>query len=132
MKAIRILKYWVESFDKSKASVDDLEVLYEFVKEGMTSEADLDKSYKIILKEIEDLELKNMLSGEEDSLSAVLQITAGAGGTESCDWASMLMRMYMMWEKKVVKLQSLIFKRVMLQELKPLHWSLKENLHLVI
>lgn len=110
MKAIRILKYWVESFDKSKASVDDLEVLYEFVKEGMTSEADLEKSYKIILKEIEDLELKNMLSGEEDSLSAVLQITAGAGGTESCDWASMLMRMYLMWgEKKGCKITELNF-----------------------
>ena len=76
----------------------------------MTSEADLDKSYKIILKEIEDLELKNMLSGEEDSLSAVLQITAGAGGTESCDWASMLMRMYMMWgEKKGCKITELNF-----------------------
>ena len=110
MKSIRVLKYWVESFDKSKAAVDDLEVLYEFVKEGMTSEADLDKSYKIILKEIEDLELKNMLSGEEDSLSAVLQITAGAGGTESCDWASMLMRMYMMWgEKKGCKITELNF-----------------------
>jgi peptide chain release factor 2 len=110
MKTIRVLKYWVESFDKSKAAVDDLEVLYEFVKEGMTSEADLDKSYKIILKEIEDLELKNMLSGEEDSLSAVLQITAGAGGTESCDWASMLMRMYIMWgEKKGCKISELNF-----------------------
>ena len=110
MKTIRGLKYWVESFDKSKAAVDDLEVLFEFVKEGMTSEADLDKSYKIILKEIEDLELKNMLSGEEDSLSAVLQITAGAGGTESCDWASMLMRMYMMWgEKKGCKITELNF-----------------------
>ncbi len=110
MKTIRGLKYWVESFDKTKAAVDDLEVLYEFVKEGMTSEAELDKSYKIILKEIEDLELKNMLSGEEDSLSAVLQITAGAGGTESCDWASMLMRMYMMWgEKKGCKITELNF-----------------------
>jgi peptide chain release factor 2 len=110
MKTIRGLKYWVESFDNSKASVDDLGVLYEFVKEGMTSEAELDKSYKLILKEIEDLELKNMLSGEEDSLSAVLQITAGAGGTESCDWASMLMRMYMMWgEKKGCKITELNF-----------------------
>ena len=110
MKTIRGLKYWVESFDKSKAAVDDLEVLFEFVKDGMISEAELDKSYKIILKEIEDLELKNMLSGEEDSLSAVLQITAGAGGTESCDWASMLMRMYMMWgEKKGCKITELNF-----------------------
>jgi peptide chain release factor 2 len=110
MKSIRGLKYWVDSFDKSKSAVDDLEVLFEFVKEGMTTEADLHISYQKILKEIEDLELKNMLSGEEDALSAVLQITAGAGGTESCDWASMLMRMYMMWgQKKGCKISELNF-----------------------
>lgn len=110
MKSIRGLKYWVDSFDKSKSAVDDLEVLFEFVKEGMTTEADLNISYNQILKEVEDLELKNMLSGEEDALSAVLQITAGAGGTESCDWASMLMRMYMMWgQKKGFKISELNF-----------------------
>ena len=110
MKSIRGLKYWVDSFDKSKSAVDDLEVLFEFVKEGMSTEADLNISYNQILKEIEDLELKNMLSGEEDALSAVLQITAGAGGTESCDWASMLMRMYMMWgQKKGCKISELNF-----------------------
>ena len=110
MKSIRGLKYWVDSFDKSKSAVDDLEVLFEFVKEGMSTEADLNISYNQILKEIEDLELKNMLSGEEDALSAVLQITAGAGGTESCDWASMLMRMYMMWgQKKGFKISELNF-----------------------
>jgi peptide chain release factor 2 len=100
MKKIRGLKYWVESFDKVKSAVDDLEVMFEFVKEGVSSEQEMDESYKSVLSEIEELELKNMLSGEEDSLSAVLQITAGAGGTESCDWASMLMRMYMMWGQK--------------------------------
>ncbi len=110
MKSIRGLKYWVDSFDNSKSAVDDLEVLFEFVKEGMSTEADLNISYNQILKEIEDLELKNMLSGEEDALSAVLQITAGAGGTESCDWASMLMRMYMMWgQKKGFKISELKF-----------------------
>ena len=110
MKSIRGLKYWVDSFDKSKSAVDDLEVLFEFVKEGMSTEADLNILYNQILKEIEDLELKNMLSGEEDALSAVLQITAGAGGTESCDWASMLMRMYMMWgQKKGFKISELNF-----------------------
>ncbi|MFY7667497.1 MAG: peptide chain release factor 2 [Crocinitomicaceae bacterium] len=100
MKKIRGLKYWVESFDKVKSAVDDLEVMFEFVKEGVSSEQEMDDSYKSVLSEIEELELKNMLSSEEDSLSAVIQITAGAGGTESCDWASMLMRMYMMWAQK--------------------------------
>ncbi|MEN9699355.1 MAG: hypothetical protein RLZZ301_553 [Bacteroidota bacterium] len=100
MKVIRGLKYWVETFDRVNAAVEDLDVMLEFVKEGMTEEAELDAAYTQIVSEIEELELKNMLSSEEDSLSAVLQITAGAGGTESCDWASMLMRMYLMWGQK--------------------------------
>jgi peptide chain release factor 2 len=79
---------------------DDTELLIEFVKEGAAEETEVDHAYRELAKEVEELELKNMLSGEEDSLSAVLQITAGAGGTESCDWASMLMRMYMMWGQK--------------------------------
>jgi peptide chain release factor 2 len=77
-----------------------LEVLIEFSKEGMSEESECEEAYRKLLAEVEEVELKNMLSGEEDSLSAVLQITAGAGGTESCDWASMLMRMYMMWGQK--------------------------------
>ena len=110
MKKIRGLKYWVESFDKVKSAVEDLEVMLEFVKEGVSSEQEMDESYKSVLSEIEELELKNMLSSEEDSLSAIIQITAGAGGTESCDWASMLMRMYMMWaQKKGYKITELNF-----------------------
>ncbi len=110
MKKIRGLKYWVESFDRVKSAVDDLEVMFEFVKEGVSSEQEMDESYKNVLSEIEELELKNMLSSEEDSLSAVIQITAGAGGTESCDWASMLMCMYMMWaQKKGYKITELNF-----------------------
>ena len=110
MKKIRGLKFWVESFDRVKSAVDDLEVMFEFVKEGVSSEQELGDSYKNVLSEIEELELKNMLSSEEDSLSAVIQITAGAGGTESCDWASMLMRMYMMWaQKKGYKITELNF-----------------------
>jgi peptide chain release factor 2 len=70
---------------------------YEFYKEGELSEAELDEQYALTNTHLEDLEFKNMLSDEGDTLSAVLQITAGAGGTESCDWAQMLMRMYMMW-----------------------------------
>ncbi len=110
MKSIRGLKFWVNTFDRVQSSVSDLEVVMEFVKEGMSTEAELDQQFQLILTEIEELELKNMLSGEEDALSAVLQITAGAGGTESCDWASMLMRMYLMWgQKKGYKITELNF-----------------------
>lgn len=100
MKQIRGLKFWVETFDRTASSVADLDVLMEFVREGMAEETELNSQYTMLLEEIEELELKNMLSNEEDGLSAVLQITAGAGGTESCDWASMLMRMYLMWGQK--------------------------------
>lgn len=100
MKQIRGLKFWVDTFDRTAVSVADLDVLMEFVREGMAEEAELNVQYAKLLEEIEELELKNMLSNEEDGLSAVLQITAGAGGTESCDWASMLMRMYLMWGQK--------------------------------
>jgi len=69
----------------------------DFMKEGEASEDDLDNSFNEAMKLLEDLEFKNMLSGKEDSLSAVLTINSGAGGTESCDWANMLLRMYKMW-----------------------------------
>jgi peptide chain release factor 2 len=71
--------------------------MMDFVKEGEATEADLDSSFNEAMKLLEDLEFKNMLSGKEDSLSAVLTINSGAGGTESCDWANMLLRMYKMW-----------------------------------
>lgn len=80
--------------------MDDLEVIYEFYREGEASDSDLQERFEKSLSLIEDLEFKNMLSEEGDNLSAVLQITAGAGGTESCDWAEMLMRMYLMWAQK--------------------------------
>ncbi len=100
MKSIRTLKFWIQAYDKLKTVFEDIEVLIEFVREGVAEESEVDEQFKSLLDEVEELELKNMLSGEEDSLSAVLQITSGAGGTESCDWASMLMRMYMMWGQK--------------------------------
>ncbi len=75
-------------------------MLYEFYKEGEAEENDVMNQHKKLVSLLEDLEMKNMLSSEEDSFDAVLQITAGAGGTESCDWASMLMRMYLMWAEK--------------------------------
>ena len=100
MKTIRGLKFWITSFDNLNSIFEDVEVLFEFIKEGEGEESELDNQYESLLLTVEELELKNMLSGEEDQLSAVLQITAGAGGTESCDWASMLMRMYLMWGQK--------------------------------
>ena len=87
---------------------DELQLAYDFYKEGELTPEELDDQYNLTQAHIEAIEFKNMLSEEGDSLSAVLQITAGAGGTESCDWASMLMRMYMMWaEKSGYKLREL-------------------------
>ena len=83
---------------------------YEFYKEGELSAEELDEQYLATELHIEGIEFKNMLSEEGDTLSAVLQLTAGAGGTESCDWASMLMRMYLMWaEKQGYKVKELNF-----------------------
>ena len=91
---------WTDQFDQVNSSVEDTGVLYEFYQAGDASEKELEEQYQIALAEIEELEFKNMLSAEEDQLDAILQITAGAGGTESCDWAAMLMRMYIMWGEK--------------------------------
>lgn len=100
MKSLRTKKNWVEDFQKAKSLVEELEIIYEFFKEGESTQEDLENCFEKATELIEDLEFKNMLSEEGDSLSAVLQITAGAGGTESCDWASMLMRMYLMYAEK--------------------------------
>lgn len=100
LKKNRQLKFWIESSQNLRTKTEDLEVLIEFYNDGSGTEEEIDEAYTDILQELEELELKNMLSSEEDNLSAVLQITAGAGGTESCDWASMLMRMYIMWGEK--------------------------------
>lgn len=100
MRQIRNKKVWTDAFLECKSATDDLEVLYDFFKEGAASEDELDAQFSLANTKIEDLEFKNMLSAEEDGLSAVLQITAGAGGTESCDWAGMLMRMYVMYGQK--------------------------------
>lgn len=97
MKELRTQKKWVEDYEEAASLVDDLEVLQEFQKEGVATVEELDEQYEKALQSIENLEFRNMLSDEGDSMSAVLQITAGAGGTESCDWASMLLRMYTMW-----------------------------------
>jgi len=88
--------------------VDDLNTLYEFFKEGEATEEEVQYAFDTAFKKLEDLEFKNMLRGKEDALNCILEINAGAGGTESCDWASMLMRMYIMWaEKKGYKVNQL-------------------------
>jgi peptide chain release factor 2 len=90
--------------------VEELQIMLDFYKEGEISEEEIDDFFQKLITHIEDIEFRNMLSDEGDSLSAVLQITAGAGGTESCDWASMLMRMYLMWaEKQGYKIKELNF-----------------------
>ena len=108
IKVLRSKKKWIEDYDKAVLLADELQLAYEFYKEGELSESEVDEQYELTNSHLENLEFRNMLSEEGDSMSAVLQITAGAGGTESCDWASMLMRMYMMWaEKQKFKIKEL-------------------------
>ncbi|WP_286779247.1 MULTISPECIES: peptide chain release factor 2 [Sphingobacterium] len=98
--AIKNQKVWTDHFDEVAAAVEDAYVMYEFFQTGDADEKEVDDQFKLALAKVEELEFKNMLSAEEDQLDAILQITAGAGGTESCDWAAMLMRMYIMWGEK--------------------------------
>ena len=100
MKTLKSKKKWVEDFNEANTLIEDLGVLLEFLEMGEADESEVDKKLATATEKIENLEFKNMLSDEGDELTAVLQITAGAGGTESCDWASMLMRMYLMWAEK--------------------------------
>lgn len=96
----KLKKSWTISYDDLTRAVDDTNTLYEFYKSGDATEEETQTQFDITLKLLESIEFKNMLRGEEDALSCVLQINAGAGGTESCDWAGMLLRMYAMWAEK--------------------------------
>ena len=100
MKELKTLKNWVGEYEAALSAVEDLSVLYEFAKEGEAEESEVEEQYATCEEAVENLELRKMLSAKEDQMNAVLQITAGAGGTESCDWASILMRMYQMWGEK--------------------------------
>lgn len=100
LKQLRAKKKWVEEYREINAQYEDLVVLYDFFKSGDVSEDEINSHYQAVVTLLENIEFKNMLSSEGDDLNAVIQITAGAGGTESCDWASMLMRMYIMWAEK--------------------------------
>lgn len=100
MKQLQSLKQWVKDYEKAKSLTDDLEILFDYFKEGEVNDEEINIQYIQCKEHIENIEFKNMLSNEGDEMSAVIQITAGAGGTESCDWAQMLMRMYVMWAEK--------------------------------
>ena len=100
MKSLRFKKRWVDDYNKAVSLDEDLQVLFDFYKEGEVEAEEMEQQYEKTASIIEDIEFKNMLSEEGDSFSAVIQITAGAGGTESCDWAEMLFRMYSMWSEK--------------------------------
>jgi peptide chain release factor 2 len=106
MKSIKLVKEWTTGFEQVSQAVDDFSVMYEFYEADEATEEEVDKAYSETLKLIEKLETKNMLRSEEDHLGAVLKINAGAGGTESNDWAEMLFRMYTRWgESKGYKIK---------------------------
>ena len=108
MRELQSQKKWVIHFNQIKDKLEELELLLEYFNEGEVDKTEVNSLHTEIIDLFEKIEFKNMLSDEGDNLSAILQITAGAGGTESCDWAEMLMRMYLMWgEKNGYKLKEL-------------------------
>ena len=110
LKKVSALKNWTEMFRELNTALEELNILYEFFKEGEGSEDEIDANYQECLQKIEDLEFKNMLSNDEDVMNAYLKINSGAGGTESLDWASMLMRMYIRWgERNGFKVKEVAF-----------------------
>ena len=100
MREMRALKFWTDGFDALRGSMDDLETIWEFYEMGDATEAEVDTEGLRLEEKLEALEFRKMMSEEGDNMSAVLEINAGAGGTESQDWASMLLRMYLMWAEK--------------------------------
>jgi len=110
LKSIAQLKSWTTSFEKVSSAIEDINVLNEFFREGEATEEEVDRQYQTCLSLIEDLEVRNMLQKEEDQLGAILKINSGAGGTESNDWAAMLLRMYIRWaERNDYKVRELDF-----------------------
>lgn len=100
MREISNVKAWVNDYTKAGELVEEVSVTNDFFSTGDATEAELDAAYAAALKAVENLEFRNMMRDEEDSLNAVININSGAGGTESCDWAEMLLRMYMRWAER--------------------------------
>ena len=100
MRTIRSIKVWTDGFEHVNQAMDDLQVMFDFFEAGEAEEDEITGQFNDVLALVEQLEAKNMLRKEEDKLGAVLRINAGAGGTESNDWADMLMRMYLRWGEK--------------------------------
>jgi peptide chain release factor 2 len=100
LKEIRSKKMWTNSFEKVHTAYEDLATLYEFYEAGDVEDKEIDRDYGKVLKVLDEVEFKKMLSAEEDQLSAMIEINPGAGGTESQDWSEILMRMYIMWGEK--------------------------------
>ena len=97
MRKVKELKNWVAGYNEVKNAADELQLTFDFYKEEVSTEEEVDEAYRHAMELIETLEMKNMLSHEEDKLGAVIKIVGGAGGTEAQDWASMLFRMYQRW-----------------------------------
>ena len=97
MKKVKGIQKWIDGYKTVRQYADELQLAFDFYKDEMVTEEEVDADYDKAIKAIEDLELKNMLRQKEDPMDCVLKINSGAGGTESQDWASMLMRMYMRW-----------------------------------
>ncbi|WP_298548288.1 peptide chain release factor 2 [uncultured Parabacteroides sp.] len=97
MKKVKELKKWIELYNEVHAAAEELQLAYDYVKEGVVSEEEVDEAYGNAIRLVESLEFRNMLRQEADQMSCVLKINSGAGGTESQDWASMLLRMYTRW-----------------------------------
>jgi peptide chain release factor 2 len=97
LRKVAAIKSWVTDYDAVCKAVEELLLMPEFVEAGLSSEADMEAQYALAMERIEALELRNMLRGEEDKMGAIMDINAGAGGTEALDWASMLLRMYTRW-----------------------------------
>ncbi|MBQ7690685.1 MAG: peptide chain release factor 2 [Muribaculaceae bacterium] len=97
MKKIKTLHFWIDSCDEVAHAAEEVATGFDFVKEGLIDETELDELYADAIDKVEKLELRNMLSHDEDKMDAIIKINSGAGGTESQDWAQMLMRMYLRW-----------------------------------
>ena len=97
MRKVKNIEKWIKSYDTVRMQADELQLAFDFYKDQLVTEEEVDENYARVIESIETLELKNMLRQEEDPMECVMKINSGAGGTESQDWAEMLMRMYMRW-----------------------------------